>query len=197
MYESTMFVFGVGSTAFITVYWICLIVGGGLLVISSLSGTDADVGVDGGHAHSSALASWFSIQFVVFFTAVFGAVGVVLSHLTDTGSGATLGTAVAVGLLFGQGAHQLLGKLRRASGDSTPQPADYVNKLAKVTMSFTHPDKGEVVVRVGRANRYVPAVCKHADTSFAKADEVAVVGYQGGVAEVISRKEYEFLTKKD
>lgn len=204
--------------AMITVYWICFIVGGGLLIISTLSGmdshagvnvdvhTDVDMDVDvntdihhefDGHAHGSALASWFSIQFLVFFATVFGAVGVVLSHLTQTGSTATLGAAAAVGLLFGQGAHQTLAKLRRSSGNSTPRPEDYVNKLAKVTMAFAYPDKGEVVLRVGQSDRYVPAVSKRADAAFARFDEVAVVTYEGGIAEVISRQEFEFLTSKD
>ncbi len=215
MYELSLFPLAAGTVTIATVYWICFIVGGGLLVISSLSGADTDAGIDadvdldmdvdadfdadsdfdGGHG--GALASWFSLQFVVFFTAVFGAVGVVLTHLTDTGSRATLGTAVAVGLLFGQGAHQILRTLRRSSGDSTPQPKDYIDKPARVTMAIAPPNKGEIVLRVGRADRHVPAISKRVDATFHVSDEVAVVGYEGGIAEVISRKEYEFLTEKD
>ena len=82
-----------------TVYWACLVVGGGLMVLSMLGGeSDADVsvdtdidvdfdadvdldadldldadGVDLSHAHAeaAALSTWFSMRFVVFFVASF------------------------------------------------------------------------------------------------------------------------------
>ena len=96
MLDTTMTIPAISVPELTTVYWVCLIVGGGLLLISSIAGTDADAGfdadvdvdvdvdagVDAGHAHASALASWFSIQFIVFFMAMFGLVGVTLTHLT-------------------------------------------------------------------------------------------------------------------
>lgn len=233
MFETTVMLLAAGGTGLVTVYWICLIVGGGLLLISCVMGSHghadtgvdfgpdasfhADVGVDahadlatdahaGGevghdvstdHHGAGSLTTWFSIQFAVFFMAVFGLIGVVLTHLTETGRGVTAGVAVGGGMIVGQGVHQLLRKLRRSSGDSSPQPKDYVNKLARVTIAITPPNKGEIVLRVGRADRYVPAVAKRGDASFGVTEEVAVVGYNGGVAEVISREEYDFVTGKD
>ena len=233
MLETTLILLAAGGTGLVAAYWICLIVGGGLLLISCVTGSDthadagvdfggdasfhADVGVDapadlppdahvGGdvghdvstdHHGAGSLTTWFSIQFAVFFMAVFGVIGVVLTHLVGAGRGVTAGTAVVGGLIVGQGVHQLLRKLRRTSGDSTPQRKDYVNKLARVTIAITPPNKGEIVLRVGRADRYVPAVAKRADTAFGISEEVAVVGYAGGVAEVVSREEYEFVTGKD
>lgn len=190
-----------------TLYWICLIVGGGLLLISSVAGGDADVGldvdvdvdidvdVDANAAHASALASWFSIQFVVFFMAVFGMIGVVMTQLSTTSGSVTLAAALAGGLIVGQGVQQLMRQLRKRSGDSTPQPDDYVNKLGRVTIAVEPQKKGEIVMRVGRAERYIPAVSKRDGQSFRSGQQVGVVGYTEGVVEIVSREEYEFLGK--
>lgn len=213
-----------------TVYWACLIVGGGLLLISSLAGGhgDADLGghfdgdlgdisldahVDVGadfhapadvsgdvhvdHAGATSLASWFSVQFVVYFMAMFGLIGVTLTHLTDAGGGVTVAAATLGGLLVGQGVHQLLRKLRRTSGNSTTQLADYLNKIARVTIDMSHQSTGEVALNVGSNERFLPAVSKREDVKFSRGDAVAVVEYQGGVAQVVSREEFEFLTKKN
>lgn len=218
-----------GFPALTTVYWICLIVGGGLLIVGALAGGDHDVGVDTdvgvdvgadvdvdlgadvvadvdagvdadvhtGHGHAGSLAGWFSMQFIVFFLAMFGLVGVTFSYLTDTTTGLTFICALAGGLAVGQGVHQILRKLRSTSGDSTPKPQDYVDKPARVTIRVTSAEKGEVALHVGRAERFIPALSKRADQTFKPGDQVAVVGYHGGVAEIVSREEYEFLTEKN
>jgi hypothetical protein len=210
-------ILAVGLPALTGLYWVCLIVGAGLLLIGALAGGDTDVGadvdvdvsldadvgadvdvpVDGhahpGHASASALAGWFSMQFLVFFVAMFGVVGVVMTYLTEQGAGVNLGCAVVGGLVVGQGVHQLLRELRRSSGDSTPQPRDYVDKLGRVTVTIAGGRQGEVALRVGRAERFVPALPKHEDQTFTPGEYVGVVAYQSGVAEVVSRREYEFL----
>ena len=210
MFESSFPIPALSLPAMATLYWICLIVGGGLLIISSLAGGDADAAldaeldvdvsvdseVDTGHATAGSLASWFSMHFAVFFVAVFGLIGVTLTHLTDQTSGVAFVSALVGGLVIGQGVHQILRKLRRSSGDSTPQPRDYVNKIARVTIAVDHARKGEIAVRVGRAERFIPAIAKRADTMFKSGERVAVVAYRDGVAEIVSREEYEFLTHK-
>lgn len=201
----------VSLPALTAIYWICLIVGGGLLAIGSLAGGDADVGVDAdvdvdvdvdadvdaGDAHAASLAGWFSMQFAVFFMATFGLVGVVMTYLMEQGAGVDFGVALVGGLVVGQGVHQLLRKLRRSSGDSTPKLEDYVDKLGRVTIPVTADKQGEVAIRVGRAERFIAAVSKHADQTFNPGQQVGVVAYHSGVAEVISREEYEFLKDKN
>ncbi len=80
MYDCVLLTPGASLPALTSVYWICLIVGGGLLIVSTLTGGDADAGldadldadvslegdVDTGHGPASSLASWISMQFVVF-----------------------------------------------------------------------------------------------------------------------------------
>lgn len=208
MFDHIMVIPATALPALMTIYWVCLIVGGGLLLISTLAGgdtdldldVDTDVSVDGhvdaGHAHATSLASWFSMQFIVFFLAMFGLVGVTLTHLTDSTPMIALAGAAVGGLLVGQGAHQVLRKLRQSSGDSTPRPEDYVNKLARVTVTVAEGKTGEVALRVGRADRYVPAVAKHAKDTFNSGQQVGVVAYHDGVVDVVSREEYEFLNEK-
>ena len=173
MFDAVLISLAVSLPELTTLYWVCLIVGGGLIVISSVAGGDADAGfdadldvdldVDTCHAHATALASWFSIQFVVFFLAMFGVIGVTLTHLTQRTSGVVLTIAVSAGLLVGQGVHQLLRKLRRSSGDSTPKVDDYINKLARVTITVANEKKGEIALRVGRSDRFIAALAKHSD----------------------------------
>ena len=204
MYDVLLMLAVGGWASLATLYWICLIVGGGLLIISSIAGGDADVDVDldidvdmdvdAGHAHAGSLTTWLSMQFLVFFMAMFGVVGVTMTHLSDYTGGVTLACAAVVGLLVGQGAHQLLRKLRKTSGDSTPKRADYVNKIARVTISVSAKGKGEVALRVGRTDRYVPAIALHQADAFSPDQTVGVVDYRDGVAEIVSREEFEFLT---
>ncbi|MCH7885131.1 MAG: DUF1449 family protein [Planctomycetes bacterium] len=203
MFDAALTTLAVSLPELTTLYWVCLIVGGGLIVISSVAGGDADAGfdadldvdldVDTGHAYASALTSWFSIQFVVFFLAMFGVVGVTLTHLTQRTSGVVLTLAISAGLLVGQGVHQLLRKLRRSSGDSTPKVDDYINKLARVTITVANEKKGEIALRVGRSDRFIAALARHSDDTFSPDQQVGVVAYRDGVAEVVSREEFEFL----
>lgn len=210
MFDVALTTLAVSLPELTTLYWVCLIVGGGLILISSVAGgdadggfdadldvdidVDADVDLDTGYVHASALASWFSIQFVVFFLAMFGVIGVTMTHLSERTPGVVLTIALCAGLLVGQGVHQLMRKLRRSSGDSTPKTQDYVNKLARVTISVANDKKGEIALRVGRSDRFIPALSKHAHDTFSPDQQVGVVAYRDGVAEVVSRKEFEFLS---
>jgi len=165
-------------------------------------GVDADVDADmdtefdhGGEiAHIGSLATWFSLRFVVYFLAAFGLVGVTLTRLTGYTAPLVALASVVAGVLVGQAVHQVIRAIKRGSGDSTPQTRDYVNKLARVTIAVSHTDKGEVAARVGRSERYLAALAKHADATFQRGEEVGIVGYHGGVADVVSREEFEFLT---
>lgn len=218
-------------------YWGGLIVGGGLLLVSVLGGSehdagtdvdagggfdvdhahadvdvgglDADAGLDAGaaghfdhagadvahagHAGMSALSTWFSMRFVVFFLASFGVVGVILRHLTGLGTWTTFAAAFVAGAALGQGVHQLFRYLRRTSGDSAPRPQDYVFKLARVTIAITPPNKGEIALQVRGVERFVPAVSVNAGHRFASGDEAVVVGYRAGVAQVVTQAEFERL----
>jgi len=222
------------TSALTTLYVICLVVGGGLLVISTVLGGHADSDVDvsldthadfdfhpevdapAGDVHLDSpadadlhvehveaqheagglsLASWFSIRFVVYFTATFGLVGTVLSYTTGMSTWAVLGIALAAGIVVGQAAHQVLRYIQRTSGDSTATVRDFLNRPARVTLALASGQRGEVALQVRGRERFVPALPRRSDDRFSAGDSVVVVAYANGTAEVVSREEYEFINE--
>lgn len=241
------------ASALAAVYIVCLIVGGGLLAVSTIFGhhsdtdvdtsLDADVGVDfhadvdadlapdldvgadvdvdvagdvdiagdvdvgpdlDVHADAEALhadhaaagislATWFSIRFLVYFTATFGVVGTVLTYMTSVGTGAVLLLAIASGLVVGQGVHQTLRYLQRTSGDSTATVRDYLNRTARVTIAIGQGQRGEVALQVRGRERFVTATAERRNDHFDIGDRVAVVAFANGTARVISQDEYDFI----
>jgi hypothetical protein len=196
-----------------TVYIICLIVGGGLLLLSSIFSSHGDTGdvtldhgggfdhgVDsalGHHPSAFSLATWFSLQFLIYFVAVLGLVGTTLHYGSSMSAGAVLLTSFVAALGVGQIVHQALRYLKRTGRGSEISVEDFVNKPARVTVTIAPPRHGEVAVPLHSGERFVSAVAKRAHDSFRAGDSVVVVGFSNGVAEVVSRKEFEFVSGKD
>ncbi len=197
------------------IYIICLIVGGGVLVVSTVFGGDGDAGLDAdvdvdvdidvdadvaaegaeaGAAPSLSLSTWFSMQFVVYFVAAFGLVGTVLTYTSTVGSAGTLVASLAAGLVIGQGVHQLMRALRRSSGDSKAMRRDFVNKPARVTIAIKPPERGEVALQVRGREKFVPAWAQRTDDRFEAGSSVVIVTFANGTAHVVSQEEYEFVT---
>ena len=84
----------------------------------------------------------------------------------------------------------------RNSGNSALMTVDYLKKPVRVTMVIEHPRKGEVAVKVRNAERFIPAVTRRPQTSFKVGDQAFIIAYRGGVAEVVSKKEFDFITYK-
>ncbi len=147
----------------------------------------------GHHAAPSTMATWFSIRFCIFFIAVFGAVGVILTQMTESAPSTALAVSLASGLIVGQAVHRLFRRISQTSGNSTPLVEDYVNQIGRVTVAVSHDRVGEVAVSVRGCQRYLPATAKRTDASFQIGEEIAVVDYNGGVAVIVPRKEFEFL----
>lgn len=188
-------------------YWFFLIVGGGLILISTLSvggnhaGMDADVaanadlglGADANFdAHPLAaskalgLSKWLSLSFAIYGGVAFGATGLVLTHVAGARGAGAVVLAAAAGLIVGQAVHQLLRKVRSTSGDSAPRPQDYVHKLARVTVALPAGGTGEIALSVRGTTRYVPATPASPAESFPAGCDVVVVAYRAGVAEVVA-----------
>ena len=216
-----------GIAGLSAVYVICLIIGGGLLVVSLLFGGDSDAGVDadgaagvdvdgdidvdvsadagpdldvdttvhGGHlAHDGAsLASWISVRFLIYFAATFGMVGTVLTYTTDSRPLVVLLVALGVGLVVGQAVQQTVRYIQRTSGDSSTSSRDYVNSTGRVTVAIRPGRQGEVACDVRGGERFLPAFARRAEETFAVGEIVGVVAFANGTAEVVSRKEFEFL----
>jgi membrane protein implicated in regulation of membrane protease activity len=135
------------------------------------------------HDGVAAMSTWFSLRFAVFFLAMYGATGVILTYLSGASTWMVFSLALVIGLAVGQGAHQTFQFIRRTSGDSTPRALDYVNRLGRVTIAVSPPEKGEVALEVRGTERFVPAVAAER-TGFDVGDEVVVVDYRDGVAHV-------------
>ena len=150
-----------------------------------------DVDVDGMH-----LADWFSVRFVIYFAAMFGLTGTVLTTMTDMGRSGVLVTSIVGGVLVGQAVHQTMRWLKRTSNDSSTRSEDYLNRPGRVTVSIPPGGRGEVAIQVRDGERCLPAIARREDEAFAMGAQVAIVEVQGGTAIVVSRKEHEFVTKK-
>ena len=217
MFETIPLMPAIGWETMTGVYWGCLILGGGLVLVSLLSqgddGMDADVDVDidvdadagfefdadadaadGGHldaVHGTALSQWLSLRFMVYFLAVFGAFGLILTYVAKSNPTFTLAVAAICAIVVGQTVHRIFRYLKQTSGGGETRPADYVNKLARVTVDLARGRKGQVALQVRGTRRCISAVARHEDGTFASGDDVVVVSYRAGVAEVVSRDEFE------
>ena len=196
-------------------YVISLIVGGGLLVVSAVFGGDAEADVDidagaeidadveldgeleagGAGAGPLDLSSWFSMRFLIYFAAAFGLVGTALTWMSDASSTWVLASALIGGTLVGQIAHQLFRYLVRSSSNSATKTKDYINKTARVTVAIRPSARGEVAIRIGDRERFVPARARRDDDAFDAGATVGVVAFENGTARVVSKKEYEFTSK--
>lgn len=208
------------------VYLFCLIVGGGMLLISTVLGgshdADVDIGTDldvagdvemgGGldadadldvdaadtsgahHGATSALAlsKWFSVRFLVYFAAMFGLVGTVLTYMTAVQAGWVFAIALVAGGLMGQFVHQVVRALQRGEVSSEVRVEDLVARTARVTIAVRPPARGEIGVRVGDREVFLAAVAQRPDDAFEIGAQVRITAYSGGLAQVVSCREYEF-----
>ena len=187
-------------------YLVCLIVGGGLLVISTVFGGDSsDTGLDGDvsggdldfdvdvsdsavHSDPSVLAltRWFSMQFVIYGVATFGLVGTVLTYVSGLEARAALVVSVAAGVVIGQLAHHAMHYIRRTGGNSAVQPQDYLDRMGRVSVVIGPDGPGEVAVQVRGVERFVPAMAASAEARFAAGQTVRVVAFRAGSVEVVA-----------
>ncbi|MCB9853588.1 MAG: hypothetical protein H6819_10875 [Phycisphaerales bacterium] len=151
--------------------------------------TDA-VDLDGAGMH---LADWFSLRFVIYFAAMFGLTGTVLTTMTDMGRMGVLIASIVGGLIVGQAVHQTMRWLRRSSSDSSTRTIDYLNRPGRVTVSIRAGGRGEVAIQVFDGERCLPAIAQRDDEEFAIGSQVAIVEVRGGTAVVVSRREHDFL----
>jgi hypothetical protein len=168
----------------------CLIVGGGLVLISFFSDTDhdadvdmdmdvdvdvdvdmdidADHDVDVASSVDGADALWLpvlSLRFWIFFAAFFGLTGTILHLLNQTSWQTTLGISVGFGVGSGWLVSTLVRKLRSAKVDSNIDPQrDYVGSLGEVILAIEPGDPGLVRLRVKGVDVDVTAITEGAAT---------------------------------
>jgi membrane protein implicated in regulation of membrane protease activity len=142
----------------IALYVMSLIIGGGLLLLSLVTGGETgelDVegggleGTEVGEGSSGSALPLASMFFWTFFLAFFGLTGVLLSTLAH-GVGTLLTVLLAVGMGIGAGliASRVLRGLGRAEVDSSVRPADMVGRLGRVVVPVGRDQPGKVRVEL-------------------------------------------------
>ena len=159
------------------VYFICLLVGGVLLLLSLLSGHDHDFG--GSHADAGEVASWLSVRAFVAFAAFFGLGGVVAAALGYSGIG-QLAYALAAGVPVGLFAAWLTrtARLRGEVHTGADRIAGRVGTV-RVRPDGTRPGKVEVVI-AGQSSQYLAT----SDDDLKVGEQVIVIGTERGVLQV-------------
>ncbi len=178
----------------------CLIVGGGLVLISFFSDTDhdadvdmdmdvdVDVDLDIDADHDVAVptsidagdALWLpllSLRFWIFFSAFFGLTGTILHLLDQLTWQATLGTSVGFGVGSGWLVSTIVRKLRSARVDSNIDPhRDYVGCVGEVILAIEPGDPGLVRLRVKGVDVDVTAITEGA-SELGRGTQVKVLRY--------------------
>ncbi|WP_165953249.1 NfeD family protein [Deinococcus sp. S9] len=168
------------------IYLLCLIVGGGLLVLSllgghhgDLSGHGLDHGMDTDHPDAGDLASWFSLRALVSFAAFFGLAGVMGGLAGLSGPGrlvVALVTGLAVGALTA-----FAFRLARSRGEVGAAAGRLVGRTGKVLVPPAPGRPGKVVLTVAGQIEHLLA---RSDDPLSAGDAVIVIGTKDGVLDV-------------
>ena len=185
----------------LTLYWICLLVGGFFVGLSLLGGDaeagdadfdldpdfdadlDSDVGdlAPGGFSASDLI----SLRAALLLSAAFGLTGVLLHYLGTTEPLAAM-LAAATGLIVSAGGTYAIKAIGQAhvSAD-TGVDALLIGRTARVVVPFGAEDRGAIVVTTGAGHHRVRAASLGGPDAFEPGDEVVVVQVEGGVAQVV------------
>ena len=190
----------------LTIYLVCLLLGGLLITLSILGGGDADVDVDvaadadidveGGDLDAeggegvAAAARFLSMRNLVFFLAFFGLTGSLLT-LLQANDLATLLVSVGLGGLAAWVVHRLMGYLRVSQSGALPSTSVLGGAEGRVVIGLTGARPGKVDVVAGdRTYQFVARLHEDAKVDHVEVgDTVVVVRIQDGIA-LVAEKTY-------
>lgn len=185
----------------IAIYIACFVLGGGLVVLSALTGGDhGGHGGDGsvehgiehggdhgeGHAgdHDGPWIPFLSLRFWTFTLAFFGLMGLAVRFLVPVAFIVELGAALTVGLISGLSVSWAVRKLQRTSVDSSVPPRELIGREATVLLPVSGERPGKVRLRVGA--RQIDILANSDETSTLEAGEpVVVVDLDGARVRVV------------
>ncbi len=180
----------------ITAYVAAAIVGLGLIVITIIGGHDGgidhagDAGIDGagsGHFHAADWLPFLSARFWVFFLAGFGLVGTMLTLFRASPEPFTAMWSALTGVLAGTPAAILMRRLSKLSAKA--QAPGIVGAEAEVLVPIREGQTGKIRIRLEDSEMEAPALAEGGG-SYAKGEEVIVVGIEGGSARIVRREEF-------
>ena len=191
-----------------TLYLVCLVLGGLLIAVSIFGGGDADVDVDvdvaadadvdveadaggEGDGHGvTAAARFLSMRNLVFFMAFFGLTGTLLT-LLQANHVATLVASVGLGAVAGYVVQRSMDYLRGSQSGSLPGASALAGAEARVVVGLAGARPGKVDVVAGdRTCQFVARMHEGAGIDHAEVgDTVVVVRIQDGIA-LVAEKSY-------
>lgn len=176
----------------ITLYLLCAVAGGGLLLASLFGGHDTQgdsVGdaphdVGGQDIDAASIASWFSLRSAIFFCAFFGATGLALHYIAETPELIGVALALAVGLASAAFARFVGGRVMQlgATDSGTARDSDMIGKEATVMLGIEASSHGRI--RLDHAGTVVEMLADADGQTIDERDSVLIVDVKQGVAKV-------------
>jgi hypothetical protein len=175
----------------LALYFFCLVLGGGFLLVSVLGGdggdleVDADLDLDSGDAtHDSAASRIFSLRTLVYGLFGFGATGAALTALGASTLSAFV-FALAGGALAGVVVGTLFHYLGATESGAAPLDQALIGLTGRVTLPLTTDSPGAIAVERG-ARRTTLRALPHASAGGDPASwrRVVVVDVEGSVVRV-------------
>ncbi|HEX6925863.1 MAG TPA: hypothetical protein VF167_10535 [Longimicrobiaceae bacterium] len=181
------------------VYLFALIVGGGLLLFSLLSGGDHDSSVDADadadgeltahaahsdHGDWSLLQGFLSVRTLLYLLAGFGATGALIELLTDAGPLVSLLWAVVTGAVAATAAGSIYAWVRASgSGEVPSDPSYLIGVTARVLLPLDEGRRGKIVaVQGGREIELLARLYGREEESCPRGSEVVIVEVEGDTA---------------
>lgn len=180
-----------------SVFLACFIFGAVFTLVTAVLGVGHH-GLDAGHAHVGGHGFHgahpaahhhhplivLNLSALIGFVTWFGATGYLLMHRAAWSALTAGGVAVTLGLAVGMLIGWVVATIKR--GDREMKPADYrlEGTVAKVTVTIPEQGVGEIIFTLADSRRS-EAARGEAGRSIARETEVAIVGYDNGVATVV------------
>lgn len=175
-------------------YWLSLVVGGGLFLMS-LAGSalgahghfhlgPGDVGTDGLHHDDFDWGKLFSLRYLTYALFGFGAVGVALGAIW--GGDRDLTTAVAAsltGIAAWFGSATLFGYLRKSEAGELASDRTLVGRVGQVTLPLLRGTTGKVLItRSGQTQELLARPMDDNDENLQNWNSVVIVEMRDGIA---------------
>ncbi len=187
------------------IYLFCLLVGGGLVLLSQFGGDHghdaAHTGFETGHGHDFShvqgggapqgadfLLVFLNLRFWIYALACFGLIGLVLTLGTGQASRPILITSIVTGLIGGYAVSWLYQFAMRSDMHSNIEIRDLVGTLGRVTVALRPGEPGRIETHVGGETIELLAYGKEPN-EIPRGSDVRIVDIEGGRAYVVSHRE--------